>query len=136
MNSLNEVLRQVVEGADFDPPDKLLRNVKADQACKKPDGFPYSIATNVAHADHWNRIWLAKLTGAKAPPTFPDFPVISEEEWDATRSSFLQNLELALELSAKEGLGEREIKHLLKIAVHTSYHLGQIKLLKRLLRPR
>lgn len=133
MNHVREALRQVVEGADFEPPEKLLRNIKPEAAAMLLPDAPYSIATNVAHADHWNRIWLARLTRRKAPPTFPDFPGIAEAEWEAVRASFLENLTIAYELSAGE-LDEQGHKNLLKIAVHTSYHLGQVKLLKRLIR--
>ena len=133
MNHVREALRQVVEGADFEPPEKLLHNLKPEAATRILPGAPYSIATNVAHADHWNRIWLARLTRRKAPPTFPDFPVIAESDWESVRASFLENLAIAYELSANE-LDEQGRKNLLKIAVHTSYHLGQVKLLKRLSR--
>lgn len=131
MNPVQEALRQVLEGADFEPPEKLLRNVKPEQASTVLPVAPYSIGTNVAHADHWNKIWLAQIAKEKGPNPFPDFPAVSAEEWPTVRASFLENLQRAGAIATQEAIDERTVKRLLKIAVHTSYHLGQIKLLKR-----
>lgn len=139
MDPVAEALRQVVEGADFTPPEELLRTVKPAQAVAMVPGSPYSIATNVAHADIWNRLWLARLRGEKKFNPFPDFPSISEADWPSVRDRFVENL------VAAQGVAEAKSKHamksdeaaakvLLQIAVHTAYHLGQVRLLKRLLR--
>lgn len=140
MEALREVYRQLVQGLDFDGPDTLLRNVSAEQAVAKLPGWPYSIGTNVAHADHWQKIWLARLTGARAPKTFPDFPEVEPAEWEHVRRSFLLNLAQAQEIASAETFSHKmrddatARKLLLQIALHNAYHLGQIKLLKRLLR--
>jgi uncharacterized damage-inducible protein DinB len=140
MEHLREVYRQVWTGADFDDPDKLLRSVKPDQAAVKLEGWPYSIGTNVAHADHWNKIWLARLTGNRAPKTFPDFPAVAADEWAQVRADFLENFAKAKDMANAEPFShsmksdEIASKLLLQIAIHTTYHLGQVKLLKRLLR--
>jgi len=140
MEHIQEVLRQVIEGADFDSPATLLRNVKADAAVRIVPGMPYSLATNVAHCDIWNRAWLARLEGKPKFNPFPDFPVVAEKDWPKVRTQFLANLDRAYKIASA-----KQFKHhcktdesaegaLIKIAVHTSYHLGQIKLLKRALR--
>jgi len=137
---IREALRQVVEGADFSPPAKLLSNVKGEQAAKIMPGLPYSLATNVAHTDIWNRLWLARLEGQPKFNPFPDFPPVPAEAWKETRDRFLVNLNRAYEISCAEPFSHRcasdEVAHrlLLKIAVHTAYHVGQFALLKRALR--
>jgi hypothetical protein len=140
METLREAIRQVLEGTDFDPPDKVLGNLTPEQATTKLPGWPYSIATNVAHTDHWQRIWLARLEGTKRRKSFPDFPGVSPEEWPEVRDRFLTNFQRALEIANAEPFVHRmksnevAVKILLEIAVHNAYHVGQMKLLKRLLR--
>ena len=140
MEHVREALRQVIEGDDFDSPATLLKNIKAEAAVRVVPGFPYSLATNVAHTDIWNALWLTRLEGQPKFNPFPDFPEVSEEDWPKVRSAFLANLNRAYEIACAEPFEHScktdatATKLLLKIAVHTSYHLGQIKLLKRALR--
>lgn len=140
METLREAIRQVLEGTDFDPADKVLGNLTPEQATTKLPGWPYSIATNVAHTDHWQCIWLARLEGAKRPKSFPDFPEVSPEQWLEVRDRFLTNFQRASAIANAEPFvhqlksDEVAVKILLEIAVHNAYHIGQMKLLKRLLR--
>lgn len=140
MESIREALRQVVEGADFEPASSTLKTVKAADAVTVLPGMPYSLATNVAHADIWNRLWLARLEGKPKFNPFPDFPEVSEADWPNVRASFLENLNRAYEIACAEPFthhcksDESARNTLLKIGVHTAYHIGQMKLLKRALR--
>ena len=140
MEYVQEALRQVVEGDDFESAKSLLKTVKAADAVKVLRGMPYSLATNVAHADIWNRLWLARLEGKPKFNPFPDFPAVDEKDWPAVRAAFVDNLNRAHEIASAEPFvhkcksDESARKILLKIAVHSAYHLGQIKLLKRALR--
>ena len=140
MEHVREALRQVIDGDDFESASSLLKTVKPDQAVRIVEGLPYSLATNVAHADIWNRVWLTRLEGKKKFNPFPDFPVVTEKSWPKVRDQFIANIERAYEIACSEPLehhcksDDSAAKTLLKIAVHTSYHLGQIKLLKRALR--
>ena len=67
MESAAEALRQVAEGADFASPRGLLKSIKAETAVIVPAGAPYSIATNVKHADIWQQAWLNRLRGEPLP---------------------------------------------------------------------
>ena|SRR2546421_4309073 len=140
MEHVQEILRQVIQGEDFESPATMLKSVKAEAATRILPGFPYSLATNVAHADIWNRLWLARLEGTPKFNPFPDFPPQSEKDWPKVRDQFLANFERAYAIACAEPFVHKcrtdaiAEKTLLKIAVHTSYHLGQIKLLKRALR--
>lgn len=137
-----ETLRQVIEGRDFDTPAKLVR-IKADKACQQPEHAPYSIATNVWHCDYWNRLWLAKLTGEKRAAGniwSEDWKVPAASDWEEVSRRFIANLDRALTIAQAEPFShkmksdEEAVKTLNQIAVHTAYHLGQIALLRRILR--
>lgn len=136
METVRELLRQVWEGDDFTPPSKLLANVSAKSATIIPASAPYSIATNVAHADIWQRLWLARLKGEPKFNPFPDFPAVPSHDWETVRTSFLVNFALAVELAGHEPFEHQDPakKLLTKIAIHNAYHLGQVALLKRILR--
>lgn len=133
-------MRQAWEGADFTAPSQMLKAVKPLDAVRLLPGAPYSIATNVAHADIWQRLWLARLEGKPKFNPFPDFPAVEAQNWEAVRSSFLSNFERAYAIAASEPFthaatdDDAARKLLLKITVHNVYHIGQVALLKRLMR--
>jgi len=140
METAREVLRQLWEGDDFTPPVKLLSNISAPAAVTLLPNTPYSIATNVAHADIWQRLWLCRLQGKPKFNPFPDFPVVEAADWASVRESFLENFQLALNLARAEPCvalaksHDMATKLFIKIAVHNAYHVGQVALLKRILR--
>jgi hypothetical protein len=134
-----EAIVQMIEGRDFDPPAKLVARVKAEDAVRVMPGFPYSLATNVLHADFWNRVWIDRLEGRRARSFTEDWREPGVEEWDTVRERFLAGLNRALEIASAEPFehklksDEVAAKTLIQIAVHTSYHLGEIKLMKRVM---
>lgn len=137
---LVETLRQVWEGVDIPAPESLLRNVSIDTAAKKLPWMPYSILTNVDHADFWQTIWLNRLKGLRAKSFIEDWKVPLPEEWPSIKTSFLNGFREAMAIAASEPFehkmksDEVAVKTLLQIAVHNAYHLGQVNLLKRELR--
>lgn len=141
MNGIAEALLQVRQGMDFAAPSKVLK-ISAERAVAKKDGWPYSIADNIAHADYWQCVWLARLMGERRPKMDPklwDWPVVLAEQWHEVRAGFLQNLDRSLEIATanpfvhKMKTDEAAAKALLEIAIHDAYHIGQAVLLKRLL---
>jgi hypothetical protein len=137
-----ECLRQIVEGADFDTPHGLMRTISPAMSVAIAPGAPYSIATNVAHAQLWQGLWLCRLNGEPQPKVVPgrDFPVVTEGEWADLRRIFCDGLKEAHEIAQRDPFvhGAKSdaaaIQTLFKIANHGAYHLGQVKLLKRLLK--
>src|SRR5205814_2169657 len=100
--ALIETLRQVVLGRDFEPASSMLKSVSNDKAVRVPSGCPYSIATNVAHAEQWQRSWLHKVKGL--PPfdvwkDAKDFPLIEADQWPAVRDGFIDGLHQALQIA-------------------------------------
>ena len=140
--SVAETLRQVLNGRDFEVPAVMLKSLKGTKATAVPPGCPYSIATNVAHAEQWQRSWLHQLKGL---PKFDvwkdskDFPEIAPEDWPQVRNAFISGLEDALAIAESQPFAhharsdDAAIKKLNQIAVHGAYHIGQVKLLKRIL---
>lgn len=129
------VLRQLIEGEDFDTPKRLL-NVKLEMACSVPAGMPYSIATQVGHMQCWQRRWLDGIEGKPVhgyPTKAEDFPTVAPDDWAALREKFLADLGSAL-LHAEGDPSPEVWARLSKIALHNAYHFGQIKLLKRILK--
>jgi len=140
--AIAEMLREVVEGVDFDSAAQVLKSVTAAKAVVVPDGCPYSIATNVAHTEQWQRSWLNQLKGLPRFDVYrdaKDFPIVAESEWPAIRKAFVEGLEDAYAIACATPFAHHvkdeaaAFKRLTKIALHASYHLGQIKLLKRIL---
>lgn len=143
MNAVLEALDQVREGMDFTPAAKLLGRLSAEDATAKPAGWPYSIAENVAHAEYWQRLWLARFRGEKRPKVDRarwDWPLVAPEEWPQVRDAWTEGMRDASELAAAEPFQHAmtseyvAMRTLLQIAVHNAYHVGQVKLMKRLLR--
>lgn len=141
--ALVQVFDQVIGGWDIPTPAGLLRLASGDRS-RMPEGSPYSVITNLAHAVLWQDFWLRKLAGGKkksGPPEWnQDFRVPAPDEWDALRRSFVAGLEEARRIAASEPFDHRcaddaeAVETLVRIAVHGTYHLGQLNLLKRLVR--
>jgi uncharacterized damage-inducible protein DinB len=126
----SEALRQFIIGVDFWSIRDLTGDLTAEQACARAEGAPYSIATQLGHALFWQERWLAELRGETLNEEYSeeeDFPQISPEDWPRLRSRYLEGL-----TEAREG-SDNHAQHLIsQIAVHGSYHAGQIALLRRL----
>ncbi|AIE86817.1 DinB family protein [Fimbriimonas ginsengisoli] len=142
MTEAAEALRQIIEGHDFATPAGLLKSIKAETAVAIAPGAPYSIATNVAHAEIWQAAWLCRLRGEPLPKIVmgQDFPEVSAKEWPGVRRAFVDGLVEAHAIASRDPFthGAKDdviaIRTLFKIANHGAYHLGQIALLKRLLK--
>lgn len=140
LDSAAEALRQIIIGKDIPSPRALLRNITADTAAIRLPYFPYSILTNLAHAVFWQKNWLNRLKGIRSRPFTEDWRVPPKEEWDTLRAEFLTGLQEALMLATRKPSNHKmqsdEIaaRVLFEFVIHSSYHLGQINLMKRALR--
>jgi len=135
--TVSSVLNQIWIGADFPPPESILRNVNAEDAAAVPVGFKYSLLTLVEHTDFWQRIWLGRLTGSKKPDFRKDWRIPEPSEWPAVRQGFLDRFQEALSVANAEPFvhrldsDETACRVLTQIAVHNAYHVGQFVLVKR-----
>ena len=130
-----EVFRQIVDGDDIPQIGHLLKRMTAEQASTSIPGVPYTILTNLEHADFWQRIWLGRLTGGKKPSFKDDWREPDPSEYETIRGSFLANLAKAHEIASSKPFDHKmksddvAVKTLIMIPVHDAYHIGQIKLL-------
>lgn len=137
MDSVARTLQQVLEGWDIPTPAGALR-VKESDALRKVPGSPYSLATNLAHACRWQRVWLGSLGLVPKSDWHrvcrEDFREAQPGEWAADRHEFIAGLQLAYQFALEQGdrLDEKQRDTLTKIAVHAAYHLGQCNTLRRL----
>lgn len=133
MKGIAESLRLLREGQDIVAPASVFR-LSAHRACTRVHGAPYSVADNIAHAELWQRHWLAKLGRGDSPQLRGwnwDWPTVPAAEWPEVRRRFLEGLDSAIEI-AEEGNPDHEFV-LNQILIHDTYHVGQCVLLKRML---
>lgn len=139
-----EALRQFLTGNDFEPPERLLADLPPDLAATVPTGLPYSIAQQVAHMVYWQKLWLGRIreqpqerTGEKRD----DWPAVAPEGWEEVRREFLSGLEDAEALAHDDAALSKRLANgdtvdavLLMLILHNTYHLGEIALLRQILR--
>lgn len=135
--TLVDVFDQIIGGEDIPKISFLLQRLSPEQAALQLKGFPNSILTVLAHADLWQVIWLNRMAGISGPSYYKDWRVPIAEEFVAIRKSFLSNLGKARDLAAawpfehKLKSDDEALHKLGSLAIHTSYHIGQIKLIAR-----
>jgi len=134
-----DLFDQIIEGEDIPKIGHLLKRMDAETAARSLPGWPYSILTNLAHADFWQQTWLGRIEGTPRPKFQDDWRVPSAEEFPAVRESFLRNLQRARDIAGRWPVAhraksdERALHMLVSLAVHDAYHIGQIKLMARIL---
>jgi uncharacterized damage-inducible protein DinB len=139
------------EGVHLEP-GAVLDGLTADQAHAKPHGLPHSIGDIVAHICYWqewfNSCATVGFTGI-AKHAVDGWPAVPPDGWEALRARYLESVEVAKRIAAESGsLGEPLLPPgvdipgfpkdsrgvgLLRAAVHSSHHLGQIITIRRLL---
>lgn len=131
-----QMLQEIRDGRDIPSPSALIGRMKAEDAARELPGFRYSILTYVAHAVLWQDIWLAQLRGGSRPKMIEDWRTPDPSEWPELRQRLLEGLAEAIALAeagptAHKKSEEDAMKLLVHIGIHLSYHLGQIKMIKR-----
>ncbi|MCH7903057.1 MAG: DinB family protein [Armatimonadetes bacterium] len=140
-STASEMLRQIIEGVDITAPKSLLRNITKEKAALRMPAFPYSILENLWHADVWQIIWVDKLEGRRQEGIWEkNWRTPHPDEWPDVRASFLANIEKAHAIASAKPFRHKmkskdaAVKTLVQLAIHDSYHIGQITLIKRVLR--
>ncbi len=149
--ALAELLRG--KGAHVDP-IACVEDLSAELALRSVDGFRHSIADLVFHMNYWMGYELARIRGER--PTYPEhnaesFPStpLNAAAWDRVRRDFawlLAEYEKLAGSPRSELERQVEIVHegdkkvagrvedvLWQMVAHTSYHTGQIALMRRVL---
>jgi len=140
-------------GRAFTNAPDLLGDIKADDAVKKIDGSPHSIATIVSHLDYWQKWFIDGVEG-----NLQDYPEslgntffdIDADAWQALRDNFLSDQNKIKDLchdadllqrsfSMGQALGgghdARSVGQTLTYSVilHNAHHYGQIITLRQMM---
>ncbi len=136
-----EAIRQMIEGQDYTPLERLIADLTPDQAVLKPAGSPYSIATLAWHTWYWNNFWMIAIRGVGDPTgglnPHATWPEVAAEDWPGIRSRLAEVLDQSRQLAEREDLDRITWRdqtvgtNLLQIAIHSAYHIGQITLLRQ-----
>jgi hypothetical protein len=143
MIAVDEALKHIAEGRDFDSLSDAIMDLTPEQATTVPTGCPYSIATVVFHMWFWQDRWLKQIADVHCEPfkgDDSDFPSIAIGDWVKTRDNFFAGYQKLRETAPHTSIFEKPTQFgdtvevlLLRSALHTAYHVGQIVLLRRLL---
>ena len=128
---------------------QVIKNIAAEDAVKKFNGFPNSIAEIVRHMTQWKIFCLKKLEGdSKFDIEDPDedwmrFSNLTEEEWldilakyETTNINLIRNVKDLSDDTLDQIVPGRKYSYyylLMGIIEHDVWHTMQIKFIKRLL---
>jgi uncharacterized damage-inducible protein DinB len=149
--ALTELLRG--KGAHADP-IACVEDISAEVAARLVTGFPHSIGQLVFHINYWMDYELRRIRGQR--PAYPEhssesFPAsaLDVAEWDRLRArmaNLLGEFAALAKSSPQELRREIESAHdgdknvagtleavLWQMVAHTSYHVGQIAMIRRVL---
>ena len=149
--SVRELLRRLLSWEDAHAGfEAAVDGVPAELRGTQPEGLPYSAWQLVDHLritqhDILDFCVNPAYQGIKWPdqywPKAPEPP--SPDAWDASIARFLQDRTALQELAADtsidlgsripHGSGQTYLRELVLVADHTSYHVGQLILVRRLL---
>ena len=120
MSDLLNLLTQLRDGRDFAAPSGLLRGISPEIAEAAPEGAPYSVADNLAHALRWQEHWLALARGERRnniAVNKEDWLPAEPGEYDELRKAFVAGIAEARELADGDLPPERR-DLLVRIALH------------------
>jgi hypothetical protein len=143
MITVEEALKHMAEGRDFDSLSDALMDLTPEQATTIPSGCPYSIATVVFHMWFWQDRWLKQIENIHCEPFKDedgDFCVVEPNGWHNKRDEFFAGYAKLQEAARHVAIFEKPTQFgdtvetlILRSALHTAYHVGQVVLLRRLL---
>jgi uncharacterized damage-inducible protein DinB len=142
------------KGAHADPV-ACVEDVSAELAARQVNGFPHSIGQLVFHMNYWMEYDLRRIRGERPPypqhnsESFPPTPLVNSEEWDRLKKRLalliadfatmaeLPHVELDRQIESTQP-GQAKIAGTLEavlwqLAVHNSYHTGQIAMIRHVL---
>jgi hypothetical protein len=148
IKELEEVIRKGNAHASF---DEAVKGIRPDLIGVVPEGLPYSLWQLIEHIriTQWDILEFSRDPDHKSPkwpdgywpkepaPAHPGDLKKSVEQMDADRKAFIGLLHAAGEeiyTPFAYGDGQSLFREALLIADHTSYHTGEIIILRRLLK--
>jgi uncharacterized damage-inducible protein DinB len=140
---VNEALNEIADGRDFDSLKDALMDLSPEQATAIPHGAPRSIANTVFHMWFWQDRWLNQIAEKELEP-FPgdgsDFREVPANDWVALRDQFMVDFGEMVQRSSHVAVFDKPTQFgdtvqviLLRSALHASYHIGQVVMIRQML---
>ena len=134
----------IEEWSAFTPASRALDDITPEQAMTKLEGWPYSIAEQVAHMLFWQRNNLETIETGVEPEVLTEaesWPAVVVGDWPRLKDEFLSGLEQSRQIASDpENLARPILEGRLSVGLrlvwftgHDAYHLGQVVLMRRLL---
>lgn len=129
----------------FTPFERALAGLSAEDALRKPEGSPHSVADVVAHMVFWQQRFLDMVAGGEprpVPHAADGWPEVAADEWPVLVDRYLTGLRRYRELADDpselhrplvEGRERTVGASVMSYYVHEAHHLGQVILLRRLI---
>ncbi|THF83572.1 DinB family protein [Deinococcus sp. KSM4-11] len=130
------------EGSAFVPPSRAFLDLRPDDACRRVEGAPHSIADLLGHLRFWQRYTLALAHGERGVvPEHAEggWPSTTPDGWDELLRGFLEGLtelrrvaredDLSRVVRGRDTLGYELCLH----ALHNAVHVGQAIMLRRMI---
>ena len=132
-------------------PAATISDLGPDEAARRIDGAPHTVADLVAHLAFWQDWFLARCHGKDVPMAAvaaDGWPATSAEEWPSIRDGFIRGLDEAVALSNDASRLDQPVTPaidfpplaattvrdaLMHTAVHNAHHLGQVVTLRQLM---
>lgn len=143
-------LLQVTEGDNWTDVNiaDIIKDISVEEATHRTEASPNTIASLIHHLSYWNRIMIQRINGIK--PDIPesngfDVPHLrTDQDWGNLKADYFASVqeladailkvdEARLEQPIVEGYSS-VYKNLQGTVEHVHYHLGQIVILKKLVR--
>ena len=149
-SQIAQALLEVTEGGNWTDSNvaDTIKDVSVEEATHRTEASPNTIASLIHHLSYWNRVMIQRINGIKVD--IPDsngfdMPVLrTDQDWgNLKKDHFASAKELAdvivtvdatrLEQPILEGYSS-VYKNLQGTVEHIHYHLGQILIVKKLVR--
>ena len=149
-SQIAQALLEVTEGGNWTDSNvaDTIKDVSVEEATHRTEASPNTIASLIHHLSYWNRIMIQRINGIK--PDIPESngfnvpPLRTDQDWgNLKKDHFASAHELAdAILKVDESRLEESIltdyssvyKNLQGTVEHVHYHLGQIVIIKKLVR--
>lgn len=144
---LSDDLRRALRGEAWhgSSVQELIAPLSAEEAMQRPIPAAHNIWELVVHLTSWSNIVLRRINGGQVEPyegeDWPEVHDFSDEHWNQAREALAESYERLSEvvlgmtdeeLSANAPKSTRSIAGMVSgVAQHTSYHGGQIAILRK-----